>query len=76
LGSPRRKARQATIAAYERAMASENNEDAAYEAACAAYRHLHPRLTEAVVRRVVAVIVGRALSWSGAGAVASRRTKR
>jgi len=56
----------AALTVYEQAIENGQDEDAAYEAACAAYREAHPRIAAAIVRRIVAVVVGRANSWSGA----------
>jgi hypothetical protein len=67
-------ARKAVIEAYERAVADGAAERTAYEMACATYQHVHPRVSVDVVRRVVAVIVGRSPSF--VGPESTRRTRR
>jgi hypothetical protein len=56
------RAHRATIEAYERALAEGAEEQAAFEAACAAFRQALPGISADVLRRLVAYIVGRAPS--------------
>ena len=50
---------QATARAYASAIAEGADAGTAFEAACALYRHGHPRIRESILRRVVAALV----SW-------------
>jgi hypothetical protein len=48
---------RATARAYASAMAGGADATTAFEAACALYRHSHPRVREGTLRRVVAALV-------------------